>query len=116
MRKGLNRRDFVRTGVAAGALAGVGDFGFLKALPADAAAQAPNGRPIVPVSADLEPLVRLIEETPRDRLLETAAQRVRNGTSYQELLGALMLAGVRGIRPRPVGFKFHAVLVVNSAH
>jgi hypothetical protein len=27
-----------------------------------------------------------------------------------------MLAGVRGIRPRPVGFKFHAVLVVNSAH
>src|SRR5258708_2547071 len=27
-----------------------------------------------------------------------------------------MLAGVRGIQPRPVGFKFHAVLVVNSAH
>ena len=27
-----------------------------------------------------------------------------------------MLAGVRGIKPRPVGFKFHAVLVVNSAH
>ena len=27
-----------------------------------------------------------------------------------------MLAGVRNIQPRPVGFKFHAVLVVNSAH
>ena len=27
-----------------------------------------------------------------------------------------MLAGVRGIQPRPVGFKFHAVLVINSAH
>ena len=27
-----------------------------------------------------------------------------------------MLAGVRGIKPRPVGFQFHAVLVVNSAH
>jgi hypothetical protein len=26
------------------------------------------------------------------------------------------LAGVRSIKPRPVGFKFHAVLVVNSAH
>src|SRR4030095_15347361 len=29
---------------------------------------------------------------------------------------ALLLAGVRNIQPRPVGFKFHAVLVVNSAH
>jgi hypothetical protein len=27
-----------------------------------------------------------------------------------------MLAAVRNIQPRPVGFKFHAVLVVNSAH
>ena len=35
---------------------------------------------------------------------------------YRELLAALLLAGVRNIQPRPVGFKFHAVLVVNSAH
>jgi hypothetical protein len=33
------------------------------------------------------------------------------------VLGGLLLAGVRNIQPRPnVGFKFHAVLVVNSAH
>ena len=32
------------------------------------------------------------------------------------ILAGLFLAGVRGIQPRPVGFKFHAVLVVNSAH
>lgn len=32
------------------------------------------------------------------------------------MLTALLLAGVRNIQPRPVGFKFHAVLVVNSAH
>jgi hypothetical protein len=32
-------------------------------------------------------------------------------------LTALQLAGVRNVQPRPnVGFKFHAVLVVNSAH
>ncbi|MBC9889188.1 MAG: hypothetical protein F7B06_04910, partial [Opitutae bacterium] len=31
-------------------------------------------------------------------------------------LAALFLAGVRNIQPSPVGFKFHAVLVVNSAH
>ena len=33
------------------------------------------------------------------------------------MLAALFLAGVRNVEPRPsVGFKFHAVLVVNSAH
>ena len=33
------------------------------------------------------------------------------------MLAALLLAGVRNVQPRPsVGHKFHAVLVVNSAH
>ena len=33
------------------------------------------------------------------------------------MLAALLLAGVRNVQPRPtVGFKFHAVLVVFSAH
>lgn len=66
----------------------------------------------------IEPLVRLLEETPRQRVIEEVAVRVSGGQiSYQELLAALLLAGVRNIEPRPsVGFKFHAVLVVNSAH
>src|SRR5690606_22395691 len=35
----------------------------------------------------------------------------------QEVLAALFLAGVRNVQPRPhVGYKFHAVMVVNSAH
>ena len=39
------------------------------------------------------------------------------GVSYQHVVAALMLAAVRNVQPRPsVGFKFHAVLVVNSAH
>src|SRR5207253_8224172 len=63
-----------------------------------------------------EPLARMREETPRARLIEVAAERIRGGTSYQQLLAALLLAGVRTIRPRPVGFQFHAVLVTNSAH
>jgi hypothetical protein len=73
-------------------------------------------RSIAPVQGDVEALVRLIEDTARNRLLEQIAERIRAGASYQQLLAALMLAGVRGIQPRPVGFKFHAVLVVNSAH
>src|SRR5439155_9389699 len=48
---------------------------------------------------------------------EEVGARVRKGLSYREVLAALLLAGVRNVQPRPhVGFKFHAVLVVNSAH
>jgi hypothetical protein len=65
---------------------------------------------------EIEPLVRLLEETPRPRVLEEVAGRIKGGTTYREVLTALLLAGVRNIQPRPVGFKFHAVLVVNSAH
>ncbi|MEJ7595132.1 MAG: hypothetical protein WKF77_26710, partial [Planctomycetaceae bacterium] len=72
---------------------------------------------IVQLRPEIEPLVKLIEDTPRQRLLEEIGSRIRNGLSYRELLAALLLAGVRNVEPRPaVGFKFHAVLVVNSAH
>jgi hypothetical protein len=72
---------------------------------------------LVRLDSGVEPLVRLLEETPRDRVLEEVGARVKKGLNYQELLAALLLAGVRNVQPRPnVGFKFHAVLVVNSAH
>jgi len=66
----------------------------------------------------IEPMVRFLEDTPRGRLIEEVAARIAKGSlAYRELLTALLLAGVRNIQPRPsVGFKFHAVLVVNSAH
>lgn len=74
-------------------------------------------RGIVQLRPEIEPLVRLIEETPRQRLLEEMGSRIRHGLSYREVLAALFLAGVRNVEPYPnVGFKFHAVLVVNSAH
>lgn len=107
-----SRRQFV-----VGALAGAGSFAFLDQLPPLAAQDVMPPRERVRLQGDIEPLVALIEDTPRDRLLELIGRRIREGTyQYQELLSAVMLAGVRGIQPRPVGFKFHAVLVVHSAH
>ncbi|MEI7688347.1 MAG: hypothetical protein WCL32_25350, partial [Planctomycetota bacterium] len=108
------RRDFLARSVQLGTLATAGEFAFLQQLPALSAQQVQ--RSLAPVAGDVEGLVRLIEDTARNRLLEEIASRVRAGTSYQQVLSALMLAGVRGIQPRPVCFKFHAVLVVNSAH
>jgi hypothetical protein len=97
-------------------LAALGDLGFLAQLPPVSAAEAKLPGPLARLSPEIEPLVRLLEETPRERLLEEVAARLARGLSYREILATLLLAGVRNIQPRPVGFKFHAVLVVNSAH
>lgn len=79
--------------------------------------QIKAARGVVQLRPEIEPLVRLIEDTPRQQLMEEIGSRIRKGLSYREVLAALLLAGVRNVEPRPaVGFKFHAVLVVNSAH
>lgn len=70
----------------------------------------------VQLAPAIEPLVRVLERTARSNALEEIGARVRAGLQYEELLAALLLAGVRNIQPRPVGFKFHAVLVVNATH
>ncbi len=115
MSESVSRRRFVARTLSAAAATGLGEITFLKGLPAAGAENHAAPRE-VQFSADIEPLVRLIEDTPREKLMEAAAAEVRRGTSYEQLLSAVFLAGVRGIQPRPVGFKFHAVLVINSAH
>lgn len=111
------RRKWLRTAATGSVLAGLGDISFLSRLPPVSAAETSLAPSVVGLEPDIEPLVRLLEETPRERLLEEVAARIRRGLSYREIVAALLLAGVRDVQPRPaVGFKFHAVLVVNSMH
>lgn len=113
----LDRRRFLQSAASGSALMGLGDLAFLSRLRPVSAEEARLDPGVVRLRPEIEPLVRLLEETPRDRLLEEVAHRLRKGTGYQEILAALLLAGVRNVEPRPsVGYKFHAVLVVNSAH
>lgn len=94
-----------------------GPFSFLKTLPRLTAAEVALSPGMVRFDPEIEPLVQLIEETPRAQVLEKVAARIRSGTSYQQILAALLLAGIRNVQPRPsVGFKFHCVLCVNSCH
>src|SRR5437667_7064872 len=116
MNAATTRRHFLKTAAGTGALLGLGDLGFLSQLRPVSAAEAKLEPDIVRFDPEIEPLVRFLEDTPRERLLEEVAARIKRGLSYRDLLAALLLAGVRNIQPRPVGFKFHAVLVVNSAH
>ncbi|BCU79288.1 hypothetical protein [Luteolibacter sp. LG18] len=109
------RRGFLST-TTQGALLGAGSLGFLSKLPLVSAAEARVDPGMVRFLPEIEPLVRLLEDTPRERLLEEVGGKIKGGTTHREILAALLLAGIRNIQPRPVGFKFHAVLVVNSAH
>jgi hypothetical protein len=117
MSSAANRRQFLTTAAGAAAVAGMAQLDFIAKLPVVSAAEAKPDPKVVKLSDDIEPLVRVIEDTPREKLLEEIAGRIRKGTTYREVVAALLLAGVRNVQPRPsVGFKFHAVLVVNSAH
>jgi hypothetical protein len=108
----LNRRWFLQA--TAG---GLGLHGLLGSLGRVSAEDVQVSGGIAQFSSEMEPLVRFLEQTPRDQIIEQTATRIHEGLSYRHLLGALLLAGVRNVQPRPsVGFKFHAVLVVNSAH
>ena len=107
-----NRRSFLQTSAL-----GLGGLAFLDGLPAVTAADAKLDPKLVRLDPEIEPLVKLIEEREQDELIEDVAARVKKGLPYRDVLAALLLAGVRNVAPRPsVGFKFHAVLVVNSAH
>src|SRR5256885_17256572 len=110
------RRRFLKSAAVTGAAFGLGNLSFLSRLPRISAAEAQLDPKIVRFHPDIEPLVRFLEDTAREKLLEGVGARIRHGLTYRELLAALLLAGVRNIQPRPVGFKFHSVLVVNSAH
>ncbi len=113
----VQRRQFLKTASVVSCGLTLSEFNFLGCLPVVSAADTQLGSQAVQFSTELESLVRLLEETPRDKVIEKFAELIRSGTSYREILATLLLAGVRNIQPRPsVGFKFHAVLVVNSAH
>src|SRR5882762_5509895 len=65
---------------------------------------------------EMEPLISLIERTPRDKCAEMVVEQLGRGVSYRQMLAALFLAGVRNVNPRPPGFALHCVFVIYSAH
>jgi hypothetical protein len=71
---------------------------------------------IVRFRPEMEPLVGLIERTPRVKCAEMAVDQLRKGVPYRQFLGALFLAGVRDVNPRPPGFALHCVFVIHAAH
>lgn len=106
------RRDVLKNLTGAGAFL-TGWAGRSDPLCAGAPAATPN---VVQYPAEIEGLVRLMEQTPRERCFEMLAVQLQAGASYRQLLAALFLAGIRNVNPQPPGFKLHCVFVIHSAH
>lgn len=61
-------------------------------------------------------LVATLINTPRNKLQAWVVTQIREGRLRKpELIKALLSAGVSHIEPRPVGFKYHAVMMVDAA-
>jgi hypothetical protein len=92
----MNRRTFIQ------AAAGIG------VSPAGALGIADTDQPVVA-------LLRLLEDSPRERLPRELAKRIHKGLRYEDLLAALSVAAVRNVQPYPdVGYKYHSVMVLRS--
>ncbi|MFO0952201.1 MAG: hypothetical protein U0835_13835 [Isosphaeraceae bacterium] len=113
---GLGRRGFLQSASALGIGAGLGEWALVRGVTPARAAEMKVGPEAVRFRPEIEPVVRWIEETPRERVFDEAVAQLKRGLSYRDLMGGLFLAGIRNIKPHPVGFKFHAVMVINSAH
>ncbi len=112
---GIHRRDFLR-GLGCGLALSGGGWSALRAISPLSAADAQITPDIVRFRPEMEPVVGWIESTPRAKILDRAVEELRKGLGYRQLLGGTFLAGIRNIKPQPLGFKFHAVMVMSSAH
>ena len=99
------RRRFLRT-VAGAASLGLPDLPLLGELVAFGAEPPPA---TVRFGRDLEPVVRLIEDTPRDKCVAVFLDQLRRGLPYRRFLAAVFFAGVRRHRSHHDVYKIHSV-------
>ena len=107
------RRGFLRSAAAGGGVFGLGSLTAFEHLVADDAGSAKRRDWSVRYGDDIEPIVRLIEETQLDRCVEQLAQRLRRGLSYRQFMAALFLAGLRN--GGDFGY-YHCIYMIHSAH
>src|SRR5262245_18972737 len=99
------RRRFLQT-VGSAASLGLPNVRLLGELAAFGAEPPPA---TVRFGPDLEPIVRLIDETPRDRCVAVFIDRLRRGLSYRRFLAAVFFAGIRRHRSNHDVYKIHSV-------
>ena len=105
------RRTFLQSTAAVGAALGASELAAFADLSPATAGETRVTPDIVHYSPDMEPTVRLMEDTPIEKCPEMLAEQLRLGASYRQLLAGLFLAALRG--PSSIA---HSVFVIHSAH
>ncbi len=89
------RRQFIRGTSAAGVSLGLGEWAALLPISPANAEEAKVTPGLVRFGPDIEPIVRLIEDTPRARCSAMMIAQLRKGLPYRQFLAALYLANIR---------------------
>jgi hypothetical protein len=102
------RRRFLGTaaGTASLGLADVSSLGELRALAEAEPASVPEK---VRFGPDIEPIVRLIEETPRSRCVAALIEQLRQGLPYRRFLAGVFFAGIRKLNSNHDVYKIQPV-------
>ena len=112
------RRYFLQTALATSAAAGAGEWASLLPLSSATADEAKVTPDLVRFGPDIEPVVKLIEETPQDKCVSAMVEQLRKGLPYRHFLAALYLAAIRAARWHGDGIHGydHSAYVVHSAY
>jgi hypothetical protein len=105
-----SRRFFLQTAATAGAALGLGEWAGLAPLSPATADDAKVTPDLVRFGPDLEPVVRLIEDTRRPKCPAMMIGLLKNGLPYRNFLAALYLTNLRA------GEAGHPLAVLHSAH
>ncbi len=102
--RSVDRRSFLALSAGVcGAASGLGARSFAR--------QAPASSDAARISALCDELIAL----PRERTIERAVEWIKSGATRAELLAAAFLAGLREVRPQPVGGALHCTMAIESA-
>jgi hypothetical protein len=93
-------------GAASLALADVSSLGRLRAFGGEEPVSAPEK---VRFGPDIEPIVRLIEETPRARCVAALIEQLQRGLPYRRFLAGVFFAGIRRLNSNHDVYKIQPV-------
>lgn len=106
----FNRRRFLQTTAGTASLC-IADLWLLSGL-AEVGAEPPPEK--VRFGPDLEPLVRLIEETPREKCVQVFVAELQRGLPYERFLAASLFASIRKMHSHHEVYKIHSVHQVSK--
>jgi hypothetical protein len=118
MSQSNSRRRFLQTVTAAGTSLGLSDWATLLPISPATADEATVTPDLVRFDADIEPIVKLIEQTPQEACIAAMVEQLRKGLPYRHFLAALYLAAIRASRWHGSGLHGydHNAYVVHSAY